>query len=93
MPHQKDLTAFSDSFVNGISENAPRLELNVPENSDEPMPSWGETYLHMDHWQPGDYDFVFLSDNKPVARVGLKFYREGELTSKSDEDLDKLMKK
>ena len=93
VPHQKDLAAFKDSFVNGIPENAPRLELNVPENSDDPMPSWGDIYLHLDYWQPGDYDFVFLSENKPVARVGLKFYGEGVLSNQSDEELDKLMNK
>lgn len=92
VPHQKDLAAFTDSFVNGVSENAPRFDLKVPENPDDPNPSWGETYLHPDHWQPGDYDFVFLSENKPIARVGLKFYSEGELSNQSDEALEKLMK-
>ena len=56
------------------------------------MPSWGEIYRHLDHWQPGNYDFVFLSDNKLIARVGLRFYRESELANPSDEALDKLMK-
>ena len=93
VPHVDDSAAFTDSFVDGIPENAARVELNVPENPDDSMASWGEMYLHVDYWQPGDYDLVFLSGSKPVARVNLKFYREEELANLSDAELEKLMKK
>ena len=93
VPHQDDFAAFTNSFADGIPENAPRVDLNTPENPDDSMASWGEMYLHVDYWKPGDYDLVFLSDNKPVARVHLKFYKEEELSHLSDAELEKLMKK
>ncbi len=92
VPHQDNLAAFSDQFDESIPDDAPRLELSVPENPDDPMASWGELYLHVEYWKPGNYDLVFLSGNKPVARVNLKFYPEDELANLSDTELEKLMK-
>ena len=93
IPHEDDPAKITESFMQGISDDAPRLALQAPENADDDMASWGETYLHVDYWKPGDYDLVFLSGTKPIARITLKFYPERELENLSDPDLDKLMRK
>ena len=93
VPHLDDSAAFTDNFADSLPDNAPRVDLNVPENPNDQMASWGELYLHPDYWQPGNYDLVFLSENKPVARVRLRFYREDELVNLSDAELEKMMEK
>ena len=89
-PHVDDPTKFTDSFIDSLTDASPRLELNPPEDSDSAA-SWGETYLHIDNWKPGDYDLVLLSGKTPIARVLLKFYPERELEGQTDEQLEKLM--
>lgn len=88
-PHQDDPASITESFLDNLTDNSPRLELNPPESADSP--SWGETYLHPDYWKPGDYDLLFMSGPKPVARVQLKFYAENELSELSDDQLEKMM--
>lgn len=91
VPHVDDPATLTDSFMDNVSDASPRLELRAPEEAEAAMASWGETYLHPDDWQPGDYDLVFLSGNTPIARVFLKFYAETELENKTDAQLNKLM--
>ncbi len=51
---------------------------------------WGEFYLNPDE-EPGYYDFVFAVENKAVASLVTRFFSEGELESKTDAELEKLM--
>ena len=89
IPHVEDDSKFAEILE--LPDAAPRVELNAPDTSDNPMASWGEMYLHPDDWQPGAYDLVFLSGNKPIARVLLKFYPEKDLENQTDAQLEKLM--
>lgn len=52
---------------------------------------WGEFYLNPDE-EPGYYDLVFTVDSKAVASLVTRFFSEGELESKTDAELEKLMK-
>ena len=90
VPHVADPATFTENFVDRIPENAPRFDLNPPEDV-EGNPSWGDAYLHPDDWKAGDYDLVILSDNIPTARVVLKFFDEAGLSGKTDSELEKLM--
>ena len=89
IPHVEDDSKLAENLE--LPDAAPRVELNAPDTSDNPMASWGEMYLHPDDWQPGAYDLVFLSGNKPIARVLLKFYPEKDLENQTDAQLEKLM--
>lgn len=52
---------------------------------------WGSFYLNPDDWEPGDYDLIFTLDGKAVAGTQLRFYGDGELQEKSDDELTALM--
>ena len=53
---------------------------------------WGSFYLNPDDVEPGLYDFVFLHNDKVFATMLTKFFKEGELSEKSDQELEALMK-
>lgn len=52
--------------------------------------SWGEFYVNPEDAEPGYYDLVFVADGKFVSLV-TRFYGEGELSGKTDAELEKLM--
>ncbi len=91
VPHSDDPQTFTDSFVANLQDNVATVALQAPENTDDGSTSWGEVYVHPDYWQAGDYDLVFTSGEKPIARVLIKLYAEGELKNKSDAELQELM--
>ena len=53
---------------------------------------WGEFYLNNDELEPGYYDFVFTYQEKAIATLLTRFYKEGELENKSDSELEEIMK-
>ena len=53
---------------------------------------WGSFYLNPDDVEPGLYDFVFLHNDKVFATMLTKFFKECELSNKSDQELEALMK-
>ncbi len=53
--------------------------------------NWGEFYLNPEDAEPGYYDLVFTVDSKAVASLVTRFFSEGELESKTDAELEKLM--
>ena len=63
--------------------------LEKPEEADY---QWGALYVNPDNAQPGVYDIVFVKDGKAVAVMEAKFFKEGELDGKSDDDLRAMMK-
>jgi hypothetical protein len=64
-----------------------RKDPDADENS-----SWGNMYVNPVNAEPGYYDFVFTYEDKVFATMLTKFYKENELTSKSDEELEKMTK-
>lgn len=92
VPHEDDEQTFVDSFAAKLNGDVPTVELNAPEAEAGADASWGELYANKETWQPGDYDLVFTSGEKPVARILIKLYQEGELEGKTDAELEALMK-
>ena len=89
--HKDDLAFYLDNTLSEESEGfAQMLELNK-DPDDETLP-WGSFYLHPEECEAGLYDLVFTYNNKPVGALITKFYNNDELTSKSDEELEELMK-
>ena len=78
---------------NTLNEETPgyvqQLDLNKDPDAEENA-HWGSFYLHPEEVEPGLYDFVFIYDNKVFATMLTKFYKNDELSGKSDADLEKL---
>lgn len=80
---------FSDLMPNFVSY----CDLHYP--ADEENPSeypWGSFYLSEDEVETGYYDFVFTYEGKAIATLMTRFYKVHELSSKSDAELEALMK-
>ena len=92
VPHEDDEQTFIDSFAAKLNDDVPTVELNAPAAEDGADASWGDLYVNPESWQPGYYDLVFTSGEKPVARILIKLYAEGELEGKSDAELNAMMK-
>lgn len=58
---------------------------------DEETKNYGERYLNPEEVSPALYDFVFLVNDKPVAVLYVKMYKEGELSDKTDAELDSMI--
>ncbi len=54
--------------------------------------SWASTYLNPSDCEAGLYDLVFTHSGKTVAAMLVKFYNEGELDKKSDDELRSICK-
>ena len=52
---------------------------------------WGSFFLHPEEVDPGYYDFVFIYNDKVFATMLTLFFKEGEISDKSDSELEKLM--
>lgn len=88
IPHQDDPATLTDSFIAALDDKTPFVELKAPEGD---AVYWGELSVNPDDWQPGSYDLVLTDGMKPVARVLIELYKENDLASKSDAELQKLM--
>ena len=88
IPHQDDPATLTDSFIAALDDKTPFVELKAPEGD---AVSWGELSVNPEDWQPGSYDLVLTDGMKPVARVLIELYKENDLASKSDAELQKLM--
>ena len=68
-------------------------DLHYPEDAETPDEwCWGSFYLHQDECETGYYDFVFTYEGKAIATLLTRFYKAGEISDKSDAELEKLMK-
>ncbi len=90
--HRDDPADYVDSFIAALSDNVPKTDLIKPDDPDDVWGYWGEMYMSSDDWKAGDYDLVFTDGLKPVARVLLKIYNDTELSGKSDDELNSIMK-
>ncbi len=86
--HAEDANIYVDR-TNGEDGAAGFCDLNKPEDAAD---SWGSFYVNPADWQPGYYDLVFTKDGKAVALMQIKYFNEGEIADKSDEELTALMK-
>lgn len=89
--HKDDLAFYLDNTLSEESDGFVQvLDLNK-DPDDETLP-WGSFYLNPEECEAGLYDLVFTYNDKPVGALITKFYNHNELTSKSDEELEELMK-
>ena len=86
--HAEDANIYVDR-TNGEDGAAGFCDLNKPEDAAD---SWGAFYVNPADWQPGYYDLVFTKDGKAVALMQIKYFNDGEIQGKSDEELTALMK-
>ncbi|MBQ5519998.1 MAG: hypothetical protein IIT90_07890 [Clostridiales bacterium] len=86
--HAEDANIYIDR-TNGEDGAAGFCDLNKPEDAAD---SWGAFYVNPADWQPGYYDLVFTKDGKAVALMQIKYFNDGEIQGKSDEELTALMK-
>ena len=54
--------------------------------------NWGSFYLNPEECEPGLYDLVFTYQDKAVGVLLTRFYQEQDIESKSDAELEALMK-
>ncbi len=68
-------------------------DLHYPVDEENPEEwAWGSFYMLPEDHPAGYYDFVFTYDGKAIATLVTRFYKdEGELSSKSGAELEKLM--
>ena len=80
---------------NALNDETPgyvqQLDLDKDPDAEENA-HWGSFYLHHEEVEPGFYDFVFIYNNKVFAIMPTKFYKNDELSEKSDSELEQLMK-
>lgn len=68
------------------------LEYGLSKDPDaEEILHWGSFYLNPDEADPGYYDFVFVYNDKVFATMLTLFFKEDEISDKSDSELERLM--
>ena len=87
-PEYYNTCKFSDLMPN--CANYRDLHYPVDEENPDEYP-WGSFYLHPEECEPGYYDFVFTYEGKAIATLLTRFYKEGELSSLSDDELEDLI--
>ena len=89
--HKADQGFYLD---NALDYESPGYVLEYDLNKDpdqEETYHWGSFYLHPEEVDPGYYDFVFIYGNKVFATMLTLFYKEDEISEKSDSELEGLM--
>ena len=89
--HKADQSIY---IKNSLNDKTPgyiqELDLNKDPEQEENY-HWGSFYLNPEEVSPGYYDFVFIYKNKVFATMLTHFYKEEEISDKSDSELEKLM--
>lgn len=87
-PEYYNTCKFSDLMPNFA--NYCDLHYPVDEENPDEYP-WGTFYLNEGECEPGYYDFVFTYEGKAIATLLTRFYQCGELSARSDAELEALM--
>lgn len=89
--HRADQRFYLDNALDDeVSGYILEYDLNKNPDEDETY-HWGSFYLNPEEVDPGWYDFVFIYGNKVFATMLTHFYKEEEISDKSDSALDELM--
>ena len=88
--HADDAKVYTD--MGFTEEDVKVLATCTLEKPEDAGYQWGALYLNPEYADPGVYDIVFVKDGKAVAVMEAKFYAEGSLSDKSDDDLRAMMK-
>lgn len=85
--HVEDIIEYIDKYRFGGA--VAHCGLEKPENAAD---CWGSMYFNPEECEPGYYDLVFVSESGIVAMMQIKIFSDGELSDKSDDELNALMK-
>lgn len=93
LKHRDDQEYYNTAKFSDLDPNfANYCDLHYPEDAENPdKTEWGSFYLHPEECEPGYYDFVFTYEGKAIATLLTRFYKEGELSSLSDDELEDLI--
>ena len=93
LKHRDDQEHYNTAKFSDLDPNFVNYcDLHYPEDAENPDETeWGSFYLHPEEFEPGYYDFVFTYEGKAIATLLTRFYAEGELSAKSDAELEALM--
>ena len=93
LKHRDDQEYYNTAKFSDLDPNfANYCDLHYPEDADNPDEwYWGDFYLNKEECEPGYYDFVFTYEGKAIATLLTRFYNEGELSGRSDAELEALM--
>ncbi len=93
LEHRDDQEYYNTCKFSDLMPNfASYCDLHYPEDAENPDEwYWGNFYLHPDECEPGYYDFVFTYEGKAIATLLTRFYKEGEISARSDAELEALM--
>ena len=93
LKHRDDQAYYNTCKFSDLDPNfANYCDLHYPEDEDNPDEwYWGNFYLNAGECEPGYYDFVFTYEGKAIATLLTRFYNAGELSAKSDAELEALM--
>ncbi|MBP5712830.1 MAG: hypothetical protein J6W77_07600 [Prevotella sp.] len=89
--HKADQSFYIKNSLNNKTPGyIQELDLNKDPEQEENY-HWGSFYLNPEEVSPGYYDFVFIYKNKVFATMLTHFYKEEEISDKSDSELEELM--
>ena len=93
LKHRDDQSYYNTCKFSDLMPNfANYCDLHYPEDAENPDEwYWGNFYLHQEDCEPGYYDFVFTYEGKAIAVLTTRFYKVGEISDKSDAELEALM--
>ncbi len=93
LKHRDDQEYYNTCKFSDLMPNfANYCDLHYPEDAENPDETeWGSFYLNPEECEPGYYDFVFTYEGKAIATLLTRFYKEGELSSLSDDELEDLI--
>ena len=84
--HNPDPSAYDKGLP---GEPAAKAEGEVPAVWDDEHTM--NFYVFHENYQPGYYDIVFVHNDKPLAKMMVKLFKDGELNEKTDAELMELM--
>ena len=93
LKHRDDQEYYNKAKFSDLDPNfANYCDLHYPEDTENPDETeWGSFYLHPEECEPGYYDFIFTYEGKAIATLLTRFYKDGELSSLSDDELEDLI--
>ncbi|MBQ8587524.1 MAG: hypothetical protein IJ453_05505 [Oscillospiraceae bacterium] len=93
LKHRDDQEYYNTAEFSDLDPNfASYCDLRYPEDEENPDEwYWGSFYLNEEECEPGYYDFVFTYEGKAIATLLTRFYKWGELSSLSDDELEDLI--
>lgn len=93
LKHRDDQEYYNDcKFSDLMPGFVQYCDLHYPADEEDPDNwYWGNFYLNPEECEAGYYDFVFTYEGKAIGVLQTRFYNVGELSAKSDAELEALM--